>query len=119
MAPIPWARARLPIARVAKAESSVASASLRYFAIIFGLLRYLAASKAGPLAIGQPTSQLFPIAFDPRRSPSFAPLQLSLSPMFFLPRRIEHPLDVPITYLRSIAHQQMIATTAARRYAAV
>src|SRR6266850_2562201 len=96
MAPIPWARARSPIARMVKAGSSVASALLRCFAINFGLLRYLAASKAGPLDIGQPPSQLFPLAFDPRRSPSFAPLQLSPSPMFFLPRRIEHPLDVPI-----------------------
>src|SRR5882672_5032334 len=65
MAPIPWARARLPIARVAKADSSVASASLRYFAINFGLLRYLAASKAGPLDIGQPPSQLFPLRLQP------------------------------------------------------
>jgi len=39
-------RARLPIAPVIKAVSSVACASLRYFAINFGLLRYLAALKA-------------------------------------------------------------------------
>jgi hypothetical protein len=71
-APIPWARARLPIARMAKAASSVASASLRYFAINFGLLRYLGVSKAVALDICSPPSRLSAL-FDPRRSPSFVP----------------------------------------------
>jgi hypothetical protein len=44
-----------------EAGSSFVSASLRYFAIIAGLLRYLAVSKAGTLEIGQTHSQLFPL----------------------------------------------------------
>jgi hypothetical protein len=43
-----------PIAGVVKVGSSVASASLRYFAINFGLLRYLVASRILALDISQP-----------------------------------------------------------------
>src|SRR5438445_13258018 len=45
--------------------SPFASAWFRYLAIIFGLLRYLAASKARALRIGQLLCSYFPFAFSP------------------------------------------------------
>src|SRR6266478_8197932 len=45
--------------------SPFASAWFRYLAIVFGLLRYLAASKARALRIGQLLCSYFPFAFSP------------------------------------------------------
>src|SRR5258708_38825706 len=45
--------------------SPFTSAWFRYLAIIFGLLRYLAASKARALRIGQLLCSYFPFAFSP------------------------------------------------------